>query len=93
MNNFWDIEFDNEEFFLDEEFIDGLIKLGFTQKTKYFFVKEIVNMYGNVIPDGLCIDLKSKKIHYFPEPECSVQYESEEPNIDKIDLFIRNNLI
>jgi len=93
MNNFWDIEFDIDELFLDEDFVDGLIKLGFTQRTKYFFVKEVVNNFGNIIPDGLCIDLKEKKIHYFPEPDCSVNYDIDEPNIDKIDKFIRNHII
>jgi hypothetical protein len=93
MNNFWDIEFDIEDLFLDEDFVDGLVRLGFTQKTKYFFVKEIVDLYGNLIQDGLCIDLKNKKIHYFPEPNCSVNYDIEDPNIENIDLFIRNHII
>jgi hypothetical protein len=93
MNNFWDIEFDIEDLFLDEDFVDGLVRLGFTQKTKYFFVKEIVDLYGNLIQDGLCIDLKNKKIYYFPEPDCSVNYDIEDPNIENIDLFIRNHII
>lgn len=93
MSNFWDIEFDIDELFLDIDFLEGLIKLGFTQKTKYFFVKEVVNNFGNVISDGLCIDLKEKKIHYFPEPDCSVNYDINEPDIDTIDKFIRNHII
>jgi hypothetical protein len=37
--------------------------------------------------------LKNKKIHYFPEPNCSVNYDIEDPNIENIDLFIRNHII
>lgn len=93
MIDFWDIEFDIDELFLDEDFIEGLLKLGFNPRTKFFYVKEIVNNFGNIIPDGLCIDLKSKKIYYFPEPDCSVNYDIDEPDIAKIDKFIRNNII
>lgn len=93
MMEFWDIEFDVDELFLNEDFIEGLLKLGFTRKTKHFFVKEVVNNYGELVSDGLCIDLKSKQLYYFPEPNCSVKYDIEDPDISKIDLFIRNNII
>jgi hypothetical protein len=93
MIDFWDIEFDSDNEFLDDDFIEGLIKLGFTQKTKFIYVKEIVNHFGNVISDGLLIDLQSKKIHYHPEPNCTVNYELTEPDITKVDFFIRNNII
>jgi methionine aminopeptidase len=93
MIEFWDIEFDIDELFLNEDFIESLLKLGFRRKNKYFYVKEVVNNYGELISDGLCIDLKSKQIHYFPEPNCSVNYDIDEPDVTKIDLFIRNNII
>jgi len=93
MNDFWDIEFDNDNEFLDEDFIEGLLKLGFTKKTKFTYIKEIVNNFGNVIPDGLLIDLQSKKIYYHPEPDCVVNYELSEPDIVKVENFIRNNII
>ena len=44
-------------------------------------------------PDGLLIDLQSKKIYYHPEPDCVVNYELSEPDIVKVDNFIRNNII
>ena len=33
MIKFWDIEFDNENPFFDEDFVEGLLKLGFQKKT------------------------------------------------------------
>jgi hypothetical protein len=93
MIDFWDIEFDSENEFLDNDFIDGIIKLGFVKKTNFIYVKEVVNYFGDVVSDGLLIDLEQKKIYYHPEPNCVVNYELPDPDITNVDFFIRNNII
>lgn len=93
MKNFWDIEFDNESLIENDDFIEGILKLGFEKKSETIYVKEVVNNYGNLIKDGVLIDLTEKKIIYFPEPECSVKMDIEDGDIEKIDDFLRNNII
>lgn len=93
MKNFWDIEFDNESLIENDDFIEGILKLGFEKKSETIYVKEVVNNYGNLIKDGVLIDLTERKIIYFPEPECSVKMDIEDGDIEKIDDFLRNNII
>jgi len=93
MIDFWDIEFDNESLIDNDDFIEGIIKLGFEKKNETLYVKEVVNNYGNLIKDGVLIDLSERKIIYFPEPDCSVKMDIEDADIEKIDDFLRNNII
>lgn len=93
MKSFWDIEFDNESLIENDDFIESIIKLGFEKKSETLYVKQIVNNYGNLIKDGVLIDLTEKKIIYFPEPDCSVKMDIEDGDIEKIDDFLRNNII
>lgn len=63
MIDFWDIEFDLEKPFYDEDFIEGLLKLGFEKLNESIMIKEVVNEYGNLVPDGVIFDLS-------PPDEC-----------------------
>jgi len=93
MKNFWDITFDSDSLLQDDDFIEGILKLGFTKKSDSVYVKEIVNTYGDLIKDGVLIDLLEKKVLYFPEPNCSVKMDIDDADIEKIDNFLRNNII
>lgn len=93
MIDFWDIIFDDETLAENEDFIEGIMKLGFEKKSDTIYVKEIVNTYGNVVKDGILIDLKEKLLMYFPEPECSVKMDLEDGDVGKVDNFLRNNII
>lgn len=93
MIDFWDIDFDSDSLITDLDFIEGLLKLGFEKKSDSIFVKEVVNNYGDLIKDGVLVDLVEKKIVYFPEPNCTVKMDIEDTDIDKIDNFLRNNTI
>jgi hypothetical protein len=93
MKKFWDIEFDNENPFLDVEFLDSLEKLGFEKKSQMVYVKEVVNQYGDVVKDGLLFDLTNGKLIYFAEPNCSVEMRVQDPDITLVDQFLRKNII
>ena len=93
MKNFWDITFDSDSLLQDDDFIEGILKLGFTKKSDSVYVKEIVNTYGDLIKDGVLIDLLEKKVLYFPEPNCSVKMDIDDADIEKLDNFLRNNII
>lgn len=90
---FWDITFDDETLADNEDFIEGILKLGFERKSDILYVKEIVNTYGDVVKDGILIDLKEKQLMYFPEPDCSVKIDLEDGDVEKVDNFLRNNII
>lgn len=53
MIDFWDIEFDEISDYDGDDFIEGLLKLGFKRKNQSIFVKDIINHHGNKIDDGL----------------------------------------
>ncbi len=93
MKKFWDIEFDNENPFFDEDFVEGLLKLGFQKKSKNIYIKEVVNHHGNVIKDGIIFDLSQGQIVYYPEPDCTVKMNVEDADIMVVDQFLRNNII
>jgi hypothetical protein len=93
MIDFWDITFDDETLADNEDFIEGILKLGFERVNDVLYVKEIVNNYGNVIKDGILIDLKEKKLVYYPEPECTIKIDLEDGDVEKVDNFLRNNII
>jgi len=93
MIDFWDIEFDKENELLDEDFIEGLLKLGFEKKRPTLYVKEVVNLHGDLIKDGVFFDLSTGLLVYTPEPNCTVQIEIDKPDIDRVDQFLRNNII
>ena len=93
MIDFWDITFDDETLADNEDFIEGILKLGFERVNDVLYVKEIVNNYGNVVKDGVLIDLREKKLVYYPEPECSIKIDLEDGDVEKVDNFLRNNII
>ena len=93
MIDFWDITFDDETLVENEDFIEGILKLGFERVNDVLYVKEIVNNYGNVVKDGVLIDLREKKLVYYPEPECSIKIDLEDGDVEKVDNFLRNNII
>lgn len=93
MIKFWDIEFDNENPFFDEDFVEGLLKLGFQKKSKTIYIKEVVNNLGDVVQDGIMFDLSEGQITYFPEPDCTVKMNVEDADITIVDQFLRNNII
>ena len=93
MIDFWDITFDDETLVENEDFIEGILKLGFEKVSDVLYVKEIINNYGNKVKDGILIDLKEKKLVYYPEPECSIKIDLEDGDVEKVDNFLRNNII
>jgi len=93
MIDFWDITFDDETLADNEDFIEGILKLGFEKVNDVLYVKEIINNYGNKVKDGILIDLKEKKLVYYPEPECSIKIDLEDGDVEKVDNFLRNNII
>lgn len=93
MIDFWDIEFDLEKPFYDEDFIEGLLKLGFEKLNESIMIKEVVNEYGNLVPDGVIFDLSEGSVVYFPHPDSKVSYKLDEPDIDKLDSFLKNHII
>lgn len=92
MKKFWDIKFDVEELYESEDFITGLVKLGFVRKNEIIYVKDVINLFGDVVPDGLFVDLARKLIVYTPEPNNFVQSEITE-DLETVQSFIRNNII
>ena len=53
MIEFWDIDFDDELDLETEDFVEGLLKLGFKRKNKDIFVKSVINHNGDKVDDGL----------------------------------------
>jgi hypothetical protein len=62
MIDFWDIDFDDETI-VEENFIEGLLKLGFVKRNPNIYTKEIVNLHGDLVEDGVFIDLESSLIN------------------------------
>lgn len=93
MIDFWDIEFDEISNDDSDDFIEGLLKLGFKRKNQSIFVKDIINHHGNKIDDGLFFDLNNKELVYYPEPNSGITIKGIGDDIEKIDEFIRKNVL
>ena len=83
MIEFWDIDFDDE---LD-------LKLGFKRKNKDIFVKSVINHNGDKVDDGLFYHLNEQLLVYYPEPNSGITIKGVGDDINKIDEFIRKNIM
>lgn len=93
MIDFWDIEFESPIDYMLEDLSEGLLKLGFKKVADNLFTKEIINLHGDVVEDGLFVDLDKLTLFYFPEPDAKIQISLETKDIADVDKFIRNNVI
>ena len=92
MIEFWDIYFDDELDLEVEDFVEGLLKLGFKRKNKDIFVKSVINHNGDRIDDGLFYHLNEQLLVYYPEPNSGITIKGVGDDINKIDEFIRKNI-
>ncbi len=92
MIEFWDIDFDDETI-VEENFIEGLLKLGFVKRNPNIYTKEIVNLHGDLVEDGVFIDLESSILIFTPEQKNHVKIKIGDRDINRVDKFIRNNVI
>ncbi len=93
MINFWDIEFDDELDLEVDELVEGLLKLGFKRKNKDIFTKEIINHNGDKVDDGLIYYLTEQLLIYYPEQNNGITIKNVGNDIEKIDEFIRKNVL
>ena len=93
MINFWDIEFDDELDLEVDELVEGLLKLGFKRKNKDIFIKEIINHNGDKVDDGLIYYLTEQLLIYYPEQNNVITIKNVGNDIEKIDEFIRKNIL
>ena len=93
MINFWDIEFDDELDLEVDELVEGLLKLGFKRKNKDIFIKEIINHNGDKVDDGLIYYLTEQLLIYYPEQNNGITIKNVGNDIEKIDEFIRKNIM
>ena len=93
MINFWDIEFDDELDLVVDELVEGLLKLGFKRKNKDIFIKEIINHNGDKVDDGLIYYLTEQLLIYYPEQNNGITIKNVGNDIEKIDEFIRKNIL
>ena len=92
MIEFWDIELDEDLDLETDDFIEGLLKLGFTRKNKDIFVKTVINHNGEKVDDGLIYQLNEQLLVYYPEPGNAITIKGIAEDINKIDEFIRKNI-
>jgi hypothetical protein len=93
MINFWDVEFDDELDLDVEELVEGLLKLGFKRKKKDIFIKEIINHNGEKVDDGLIYYITEQLLVYYPEQNNGITIKNIGNDIEKIDDFIRKNIL
>ena len=93
MINFWDIEFDDELDLDVDELVEGLLILGFKRKNKDIFIKEIINHNGDKVDDGLIYYLTEQLLIYYPEQNNGITIKNVGNDIEKIDEFIRKNIL
>jgi len=93
MIEFWDIDFDDELDLETEDFVEGLLKLGFKRKNKDIFVKSVINHNGDKVDDGLFYHLNEQMLVYYPEPNSGITIKGVGDDINKIDEFIRKNIM
>jgi hypothetical protein len=93
MIEFWDVDFDDELDLKVEDFVEGLLKLGFKRKNKDIFVKSVINHNGDRIDDGLFYHLNEQLLIYYPEPNSGITIKGVGDDITKIDEFIRKNIM
>lgn len=92
MIEFWDIDLDDDLDLEVEDFVEGLLKLGFIKKTEDIFVKSVLNNEGDIVDDGLIYHLNEQLLVYYPEPDKAITIKGVVDNIHKIDEFIRKNI-
>ena len=92
MIEFWDIDFDDKLDLEVEDFVEGLLKLGFKRKNKDIFVKSVINHNGDKVDDGLFYHLNEQLLVYYPEPNSGITIKGVGDDINKIDEFIRKNI-
>jgi len=93
MIDFWDIELEDELDLEVDDFIEGLYKLGFKRKNKDIFIKEIINHNGDKVDDGLIYYLTEQLLIYYPEQNNGITIKNVGNDIEKIDEFIRKNIL
>lgn len=93
MIEFWDIDFDDELDLETEDLVEGLLKLGFIRKNKDIFVKSVINHNGEKVDDGLFYHLTEQQLIYYPEPNSGITIKGVGDDINKIDEFIRKNIM
>ena len=93
MIEFWDIDFDDELDLEVEDFVEGLLKLGFKRKNKDIFVKSVINHNGDKVDDGLFYHLNEQLLVYYPEPNSGITIKGVGDDINKIYEFIRKNIM
>ena len=93
MIEFWDIDFDDELDLEVEDFVEGLLKLGFKRKNKDIFVKSVINHNGDKVDDGLIYYLTEQLLIYYPEQNNGITIKNVGNDIEKIDEFIRKNIL
>ena len=93
MIEFWDIDFDDELDLETEDFVEGLLKLGFKRKNKDIFVKSVINHNGDKVDDGLFYHLNEQMLVYYPEPNSGITIKGVGDDINKIDEFIQKNIM
>jgi hypothetical protein len=93
MIEFWDIDFDDKLDLEVEDFVEGLLKLGFKRKNKDIFVKSVINHNGDKVDDGLFYHLNEQLLVYYPEPNSGITIKGVGDDITKIDEFIRKNIM
>ena len=93
MIEFWDIDFDDELDLEVEDFVEGLLKLGFKRKNKDIFVKSVINHNVDKVDDGLFYHLNEQLLVYYPEPNSGITIKGVGDDINKIDEFIRKNIM
>lgn len=93
MINFWDIKFDDELDLEVDELVEGLLKLGFKRKNKDIFIKQIINHNGDKVDDGLIYYLTEQLLIYYPEQNNGITIKNVGNDIEKIDEFIRKNIL
>jgi len=52
-----------------------------------------VNLHGDLVEDGVFIDLESSILIFTPEPKNHVKIKIGDRDINRVDKFIRNNVI
>ena len=92
MIEFWDIELDEDLDLETDDFIEGLLKLGFTRKNEDIFVKSVINHNGEKVDDGLIYHMNERLLVYYPEPDNAITIKGIAEDINKIDEFIRKNI-
>ena len=83
----------NDKLLTVTRLVEGLLKLGFKRKNKDIFIKEIINHNGDKVDDGLIYYLTEQLLIYYPEQNNGITIKNVGNDIEKIDEFIRKNIL